>query len=108
LEQAKRYAAGVGQGSGNWNAFKVPFLFASNGEVIWFIDMRDEKPASRQIAQFHTATALDALFSPKGNPPALREDSRSLTIPGVWGRRKSFWENGAARVCEFGERYARI
>ena len=26
------------------------------------------------------------LFSPKGNPPALPEDSQSLTVPGVWGR----------------------
>jgi len=68
LEQAKRYAEGAYQGSGNWNGFKVPFLFASNGEVIWFIDMRDEKPASRQIAQFHTATALDELFTNDTKP----------------------------------------
>jgi hypothetical protein len=26
------------------------------------------------------------LLSPKGNPPALPEDSQSLTVPGVWGR----------------------
>src|SRR5436190_6228327 len=63
LEQAKRYAQGTDAGCGDWDGCKVPFLFASNGEVIWFIDMRDEKPASRQIARFHTATALDALFA---------------------------------------------
>src|SRR5205814_641604 len=35
LEQAKRYASGAFAGSGNWNAFKVPFLYASNGELVW-------------------------------------------------------------------------
>lgn len=59
LEQAKRYANGVDGGCGNWNGCKVPFLFASNGELIWFIDMRDDKPASRPISQFHTAPALE-------------------------------------------------
>jgi type I restriction enzyme, R subunit len=68
LEQAKRYAHGTNAGCGDWNGCKVPFLFASNGEVIWFIDMRDEKPASRQTARFHTATALDALFSFNAKP----------------------------------------
>ncbi len=68
LEQAKRYAHGTDSGCGDWNGCKVPFLFASNGEVIWFIDMRDEKPASRQIRNFHTATALGALFATNQKP----------------------------------------
>jgi len=36
LEQAKRYAKGVFGGPGNWNGYRVPFLYASNGEIIWF------------------------------------------------------------------------
>jgi type I restriction enzyme R subunit len=61
LEQAKRYAEGVFQGSGNWNGYRVPFLFATNGEIIWFLDVRDEKPSSRQVANFYTASGLAAL-----------------------------------------------
>src|SRR5687767_12520789 len=34
LEQAKRYAAGAFHSSGDWNGLKVPFLYATNGEVI--------------------------------------------------------------------------
>ena len=35
LEQAKRYSVGAFQGPGNWNGYRVPFLYATNGEIIW-------------------------------------------------------------------------
>ena len=63
LEQAKRYSAGAFQGPGNWDGFRVPFLYATNGEIIWFLDVRGDKTVSRQIANFHTASALEALFA---------------------------------------------
>lgn len=63
LEQAKRYAAGAFQGPGNWNGLRVPFLYATNGEIIWFLDVRTDKPVSRQISGFHTGPALEALFT---------------------------------------------
>src|SRR6266576_2893314 len=63
LEQAKRYSSGAFQGVGNWNGYRVPFLFASNGEIIWFLDVRGDKPVSRQLANFHTADALEAMFA---------------------------------------------
>lgn len=68
LEQAKRYSAGATQGPGNWNGLRVPFLFASNGELIRFLDARDEKPASRPLAGFHTGPALAALFAQNPKP----------------------------------------
>jgi type I restriction enzyme R subunit len=34
LEQAKRYSSGASQGPGNWDGFRVPFLYATNGEII--------------------------------------------------------------------------
>lgn len=37
LEQAKRYAAGAYNGIGNWDGFRVPFLYASSGEIIWHL-----------------------------------------------------------------------
>ncbi|MCU0782759.1 MAG: DEAD/DEAH box helicase family protein [Verrucomicrobia bacterium] len=63
LEQAKRYSSGAFNGPGNWNGFRVPFLFATNGEIIWFLDVRGEKPVSRQLANFHTGPALEAMFA---------------------------------------------
>ncbi|MBM4167403.1 MAG: DEAD/DEAH box helicase [Ignavibacteria bacterium] len=63
LEQAKRYSRGVTNGVGNWNGFRVPFLFSTNGEVIHFIDIRDTKNTSRKISNFFTVDALEELFS---------------------------------------------
>ncbi|KKO20479.1 MAG: DEAD/DEAH box helicase family protein [Candidatus Brocadia sp.] len=59
LEQAKRYSKGALNGIGNWNGYRVPFLYSSNGEIIWFLDARDGKNIRRQISHFHTADALE-------------------------------------------------
>jgi len=58
LEQAKRYAAGAFHGVGNWDGLRVPFLYATNGEIIWHLDVRPGKLVSRQIKGFHSAEAL--------------------------------------------------
>src|SRR3989442_4667932 len=60
LEQAKRYAAGVFEACGNWNGFRVPFLYSSNGELVWHLDARPDKRISRRISNFHSAPALEA------------------------------------------------
>jgi type I restriction enzyme R subunit len=63
LEQAKRYSRGAFDGPGNWHGHRVPFLYATNGEIIYFLDARNEKNLSRQIGQFHTDGALEELFN---------------------------------------------
>lgn len=63
LEQAKRYARGTFGGQGNWHGYRVPFLYSTNGELIFHIDVRNEQNLSRQIANFHTADALTELFN---------------------------------------------
>lgn len=65
LEQAKRYARGVNDGVGSWGGLKVPFLYSTNGEIIWFLDARREPHTSRQIMGFHSASALEDFFSGK-------------------------------------------
>ena len=62
LEQAKRYSRGAFNGRGKWHGYRVPFLYATNGEVIWHLDIRNEKNISRQISNFHTADALEEFF----------------------------------------------
>jgi type I restriction enzyme R subunit len=63
LEQAKRYARGVFAASGEWNGFRVPFLYASNGTLIWHLDTRPGKLVSRQLSDFHTPAALEERFA---------------------------------------------
>ncbi|MDD5204833.1 MAG: type I restriction endonuclease [Desulfobacterales bacterium] len=54
LEQAKRYSKGAFAGPGNWSGYRVPFLYSSNGEIVWHLDVRDPKNISRRISNFHT------------------------------------------------------
>ena len=62
LEQAKRYAKGAFNSIGAWNGYKVPFLYASNGEGIWFLDVRHPRNIARQLSAFHTPDALVECF----------------------------------------------
>lgn len=63
LEQSKRYAQGIQKPSvGNWDGYRVPFLYATNGEKVWFVDVRDTRRISREIAAFHTPDALAEMF----------------------------------------------
>jgi type I restriction enzyme, R subunit len=53
LQQAQRYIKGAeAQGT------VVPFIYATNGEVIWYQDVRTANSRSRQIQEFHTPKAL--------------------------------------------------
>jgi type I restriction enzyme R subunit len=63
LEQAKRYSRGAANGPGNWNGYRVPFLYATNGEITWHLDVRLEKLVSRIISNFHTPPALAEKFA---------------------------------------------
>lgn len=62
LEQAKRYAMGVFGGEGRWDGYRVPFLYASNGEIIWHLDVRHPRNISRRISDFHTCRALAEFY----------------------------------------------
>lgn len=83
LEQAKRYSRGAFSGIDNWNGYRVPFLYATNGEIIWFIDVRNEKNLSRTISSFHTADALHEFFqSDRYGAYAWLKDN-PITIEGI-------------------------
>lgn len=53
LSQAKRYVKGAGE-----QGEEIPFIYSTNGEVIWFQDLRIEPSRSRPVAEFHTPKAL--------------------------------------------------
>ncbi len=58
LLQAERYSKGIEQAAVGSGAFGVPFLYSTNGEVIWHSDVRNPLNVSREIAAFHTPAAL--------------------------------------------------
>lgn len=85
LTQAERYSKGVAQVPMYRGEYGVPFLYSTNGELIYFHDVRRELNRSRQIAAFHTAW-----------PSSRAHRSRPVRLPAHrprWGCR-----NGAARA----------
>jgi type I restriction enzyme, R subunit len=58
LIQAQRYSKGLTENSFDFRGFHVPFLYSTNGEVIWHHDIRHELNRSRQVFGFHTPEAL--------------------------------------------------
>jgi type I restriction enzyme R subunit len=63
LTQAERYSRGAVSNPLNFDGFHVPFLYSTNGEIIWFHDVRYTLNRSRKIAHFHTPNALREMFS---------------------------------------------
>jgi len=53
-----RYSKGLEQPGPRYGEFSVPFLYSTNGEVIWHHDVRHRLNRSREIAKFHTPDAL--------------------------------------------------
>ena len=58
LTQAERYSRGLESNPLDFNGFKVPFLYSTNGEASWHHDIPHPLNRSRQLAAFHTPEAL--------------------------------------------------
>lgn len=58
LTQAERYSRGFSTSPFNFRGFRVPFLYSTNGEIVWHHDIRQELSRSHIVAQFHTPDAL--------------------------------------------------
>jgi hypothetical protein len=56
--KAERYSKGVTESPFNFRGFHVPFLYSTDGEVIWHHDIRHQLNRSRQVSGFHTPEAL--------------------------------------------------
>jgi type I restriction enzyme R subunit len=103
LSQAERYSKGVTQAGLQSGAFGVPFLYSTNGEVIWYHDVRHKLNRSRPVAAFHTPAALreqvdrdfDAALGklhamPNNNPklrPYQRESNEAVEVA-IAGRKR--------------------
>lgn len=71
LAQAQRYAKGFQEGNFTFREFHLPFIYSTNGKIIWFQDLRHPLNRSREIAQFHTPNALEEFL--------LRDEEQAKT-----------------------------
>ena len=63
LTQAERYARGLGQTGVNFDGCRCPFLYSTNGEIVWFHDVRHALNRSRPVSGFHTPAGLSELLT---------------------------------------------
>ncbi len=61
-QQTKRYAKTVFEGVGTWKGYKVPFLYASNSEQIFHLDVRSSTNTDRELFGYHSPAALKEKF----------------------------------------------
>jgi type I restriction enzyme R subunit len=86
LTQAERYSKGAADGAINFRGCRVPLLYSTNGEVIWFHDVRHKLNRSRPIARFHQPAALAEMFARD-----LEDESRRLAeIPNDHSRLRPY------------------
>lgn len=72
LSQAQRYARSIEGTNFSFEEFKVPFIYSTNGNDVYFQDLRTEDSRTRKVLTFHT-------------PPALMEFLKNdLTKPKIW------------------------
>jgi len=94
LTQAERYSRGA-EGSFDYRGFHVPFLYSTNGEVIWFHDVRHEFSRSRRIADFHTPAALCEMME-----RAVETAASSLADNTQWHPRLRPYQLDACKAME--------
>jgi type I restriction enzyme, R subunit len=58
LTQAERYSRGLTASTLNFRGYRVPFLYSTNGEIIWHQDIRHPLRRSRIVSRFHSPEAL--------------------------------------------------
>jgi len=58
LTQSQRYARDIQGTSHDFDGFKVPFIYSTNGQDVYFQDLRYENSRSRKVLTIHTPQAL--------------------------------------------------
>lgn len=71
LQQAKRYARTFPAGPsslGLFGDYRIPFVYSTNGRIIWFQDLRDSSNLSREVGAFHSPQALMDMLEKNAEP----------------------------------------
>lgn len=63
LQQAQRYARGFPKSPFTFGEYHLPFIYSTNGKIIWFQDLRHPLNRSREITAIHTPNALEEFLS---------------------------------------------
>jgi type I restriction enzyme, R subunit len=105
LTQAQRYSRGLSGTTTRYGEYRVPFLYSTNGEVVWFHDVRHPLNLSRRVATFHTPSALREMLGRD-----FDRQSRDLNeLPFRHHRLRGYqWEANAAIELAIADRKRRM
>jgi type I restriction enzyme R subunit len=97
LPQAERYARGLPPGPFDFAGLRAPFLYSTNGEVVWFHDVRHPINRSRKVSGFHSPAALQELLG-RNFDASLSALLRNT----IWHSRLRPYQIGANQAIELG------
>src|SRR5829696_3174499 len=63
LAQDERYSRSYDKGNFDFDGYHIPFLYASNGYVVWFRDVRSKYNLQKEVAKFHTPCRIGRVES---------------------------------------------
>src|SRR5262249_39313081 len=104
--QAERYARGVAGSPFDFRGYRVPFLYSTNGEVIWHQDVRHPQERARRVTRFHTPDALREWLArdaegaaaalaavPTAHPtlPPSRQEPNAAAEEPIRARKRQMW-----------------
>jgi type I restriction enzyme, R subunit len=78
----------------NFSGLRCPFLCATNGEVVWFHDVRHALNRSRRVSGFHTPSALGDLLDRDFDAAS----EKLLALPNVGSRPRPYQRDANAAV----------
>ena len=93
LVQAKRYAEGFKDGNFDFNGAYLPFIYSTNGEAIWFRDLRRKNSLSYKIAKFHTPKALEEMLERNFDDYEAWLEKNPVEIKGLRGYQRESIES---------------
>ncbi len=84
LQQSERYSKTYTKGNLEYeDGHHIPFLYASNGHLIWFRDARTKRNIQREIKQFHTPNALNEFLERNIEESLTWLQENPINIPGI-------------------------
>lgn len=100
LQQAQRYARGFSPSPFKFGEFHLPFIYSTNGKVIWFQDLRHPLSRSREVAAIHTPNALEEFLSKDEEKAKEWLKNNPVNNPSLWPFQKEAIESIEKTIFE--------
>lgn len=84
LVQAERYSRSASANPLDFRGFRVPFLYATNGEVVWFHDVRLPLERSRPVADLPAPGALTEMMGRDFDAACAKLPRQTAALAGLW------------------------